>query len=98
MVLAIAYGAGSAALLALLVLILLGRRPEGAGRYVVLACAITLLWTAACAVDAPGLAGLTQILENARSVAWLFFLAALLGIATRPDGASDVRDTSRHLP
>ena len=87
MVLAIAYGAGSAALLVLLVLIFLWRRPEGPGRYVVLACAITLLWTGTCAVDASGLGGLAQVLEDARSVAWLFFLGALLEIATQRDGA-----------
>jgi hypothetical protein len=91
MVLAIAYGAGSAALLALLVLILLGHRPEGAGRNVVFACAVTLLWTVSCAIDASSLVGITQILEDARSVAWLFFLGGLLGIATRPEGAPAAR-------
>src|SRR5947208_13077904 len=45
MVLTTAYSVGSAALLVLLVLILLGSRPEGAGRSVVVACATTLTWT-----------------------------------------------------
>ena len=86
MVIAIAYGAGSAALAALLALILRGRRPEGAGRYAVLACATTLAWTVVCAVDAPSLAALAQVLENARSIAWLFALGALLDVAPRSSG------------
>jgi putative PEP-CTERM system histidine kinase len=91
MVLTIAYGAGSAALLVLLVLILLGGRPEGVGRYVVVACAITLAWSGACALDIWRLAGLAQILEDGRSAAWLFFLGALLETATRSQSTSGLR-------
>src|SRR5260221_3687909 len=91
MVLTIAYGAGSAALLVLLLLILLGSRPEGAGRAVVVACATTLAWTGACALDISRLAGLTQILEDARSAAWVFFLGALLESPTRSQGTSGLR-------
>ncbi len=88
MVLAIAYGVGSTALLALLVLIFLSSRPEGSGRYVVVACAVTLAWTLASVFASRRFAGATQILEDTRSGAWLLFLGGLL------DAARNARTTS----
>src|SRR5437667_5285866 len=85
---AIAYGAGSVALLALLGLIFLGPPPAERGRYVVLACATTILWAAACAIDEPSSAGLTQVLEEVHTVAWLFFLSLLLQAGIRPENSS----------
>lgn len=91
MVLAVAYGVGSVALLALLALILLGSRPAARGRYVVVACAVTLAWTLASVFVAGPSAGLTQILEDARSAAWLYFLAGLLEAAPNSGASGGLR-------
>ena len=81
MVIAVSYGAGSAAFAALLVLVLLGRRAEGAGRHLVFACGVTLLWTCAAVVSGWRLAGTANILESVRTVSWLYFLGALFDTA-----------------
>src|SRR5260370_31198064 len=78
MVFAVTYGLGSAAFATLLVLILVGRRAEGAGRRVVLACGLTLLWTSAAAFSDWRSAGLAHALESLRRVGWLYFLSSLL--------------------
>src|SRR5689334_15913468 len=91
MVLAIAYGGGSAALLALLVLTLLGSRPEGAGKIVILSCLITFAWALASVFATQHWAGLTQILEDAHSAAWLYFLGGLLETAPNSRGTSGLK-------
>src|SRR5215472_14953070 len=91
MMLAIAYGAGSAALVVLLTLIVLGSGPAGAGRNVVLGCVTTLAWTLACVFVPDRFAGFTQVLEQTRSAAWLFFLGALLEAIPGSHNASGLK-------
>src|SRR5260370_2854886 len=97
MVFAVTYGLVSAAFATLLVFILVGRRAEGAGRRVVLACGLTLLWTSAAAFSDWRSAGLAQALESLRSVGWLYFLSSLL-VSARQVRESGSRDYIRLVP
>lgn len=79
MVFAITYGLGAVAFAGLLVLIVLGRQAEGAGRRFVLACGLTLLWSCFAAASAWRFAGVTHLLEIAHAIGWLYFLAGAFG-------------------
>src|SRR5690349_10836618 len=93
MIFAVTYGVGAITFAGLLVLIVLGRQAQGAGRNFVLACGVTLIWTCAAAISHWRAAGVAQALEVGRDLGWLYFLAAALGAA----GGIDADRSQRFL-
>jgi putative PEP-CTERM system histidine kinase len=82
MAIAVCYGIGASAFMALVVLMLINRRPSGFGLRILLACLLTAAWAAAAAWPLPYIA---HALESIRSGAWLFLLASVLAQARKGD-------------
>jgi len=77
----VSHGAAALAYLLFSLLIIVRRRGEGPGRWLLLASLATCLWSAAAAYesyrqDSPGT--ITAVLEAVRNLAWIAFLASLL--------------------
>jgi putative PEP-CTERM system histidine kinase len=77
----VSHGAAALAYLLFSLLIIVRRRGEGPGRWLLLASIATCAWSGAAAyesyrADTPGMA--TAVLEAVRNIAWLAFLASLL--------------------
>ncbi len=85
MLYAVSYGIGACAFLALILLMLLNRRPRGFGLNILLACMVTAAWAIAAAVQSWWLPGVAHALESARSGAWLLVLASILSAARGKD-------------
>ncbi|MGH6877049.1 MAG: hypothetical protein ACREHV_06665, partial [Rhizomicrobium sp.] len=91
MVFAVSYGIGAAAFFALIVLMLINRRPRGLGLGVLLACAVTTIWAVAAAIQTWWMPGAAHALESLRSGAWLLLPASILATARNQDGESRSR-------
>ncbi len=83
MTIAVCYGIGATAFLALVVLMLVNRRPRGFGLGILVACLVTGIWAAGEAWPAPYN---DHLFGSVRSGVWLFVLASALSRA-RKDGA-----------
>ncbi len=85
----VSYAIAALAFLLLCVLLLTGWRGRAHGVALALACASTVLWSAACAWQADAVAAaplLPALLEIVRNGAWSAFLLMLLGHLKRDDG------------
>src|ERR1700722_2124613 len=78
MVIGICYGFACSAFLALIVLMLLKRRPTGFGLRFLVVCIITAAWAAVAAAQTWWSPGLAHLMESVRSAAWLFLVASVL--------------------
>jgi putative PEP-CTERM system histidine kinase len=81
MLLAVTHGLGCASLLAVILLMLLNRRPEGVGLFAAAVFFITALWAGLQATQLPALMGLSHVLESFKGWMWLQLLATIIFMA-----------------
>lgn len=87
MALLVSYGIATVAVTAVIVLLMASGGAQGASRRMLILCGVTALWAGASAVQAWWHPGVAHILEDARGIVWLEFLASLL-LTSRDGGAS----------
>ena len=78
MLFAVCYGIGFSAFAALIVLVLLNRRPAGFGIWFLIVCILTSVWAASAALQQWWLPGAAHFLESADSAAWLLLIILVL--------------------
>ncbi len=85
MVFAISYGLGASALLALVFLMLINRRPQALGWGIFFACVATLIWAVAAAIQRWWIPGFAHAAESLSFGAWVFLLVLVL-VTAQKDG------------